>query len=239
MKTAACAAALALLAAGCSGDDPAKKPLPPAISLGAPPGGMPAGGGGMPTGHPPTGGGMPPGHPPMGGGGMEAPAPKPRPAPVPDGKFKGPEGWQPEEPASSMRAAQFRLPRADGDAKDGEVAVFGNSMGGTKANIDRWRGQFSEVAAGKDALEEITEGVQGKITILDITGKFSGGMAPGGGPGMAAAHGGAEADGGTTRMLAAVIEAKGGTYYVKATGSPGTVGKWEKSIRDYILGLAK
>ena len=171
---------------------------------------------------------MPPGHPPM-----DAPAEGPRAAAPAPSRFKAPEGWQAEAPSSNMRIAQFRVPRADGDAKDGEVAVFGNIMGTTKANIDRWRGQFAEVAQGKDSLEEITEGVKGKITLLDITGKFGGGM----GGELASAHG--SGDGNQIRMLAAVIEAPDGTFYVKSMGPPGTMAKWETSIRAFIVESAR
>lgn len=216
MKTLGLAVALVALAAGCGAEKQETKPLPPAISLGAPQGG-PGTGGRMPTGHPP----------------VEAPAGNPHAAATVPDRFKAPEGWQSEPPSSNMRIAQFRIPRADGDAKDGEVAVFGNSMGTTRANIDRWRGQFTEVAQGKDSLEEITEGLKGKITLLDITGKFGGGM----GGGTAAPHGGGDGD--TTRMLGAVIEAADGTFYVKAMGPPGTMAKWEKSVREFILAGAK
>jgi len=227
MKTAGIALAAAVaLAAGCGGEKQETKNLPPTISLGAPQGGAP------------SGGKMPAGHPPMpSAGGMDAPAPNPHAgAPVPD-RFKAPEGWQSETPSSNMRVAQFRIPRADGDGKDGEVAVFGNIMGSTKANIDRWRGQFTEVVQGKDSLEEITEGLKGKVTLLDITGKFGGGMGAGAGAGMATAHGSGEGD--LTRMLGAVIEATDGTFYVKAMGPPGTMAKWEKSVREFILASAK
>ncbi len=228
MKLAAAASlALAALAASCSDEKKGDQPLPPAVSLGAPEGGGQA----APA---PS---MPPGHPgmksPHGAGGMEVPqvAP-PATGPAAD-RFKAPEGWQSETPSSGMRVAQYRLPRADGDPADGEAAVFGNIMGSTKANIDRWRGQFSEVAHGKDGLEEVTEGLKGKVTLLDITGKYAGGM------GTAMPGSGAAAEAATTRMVAAVIEAKDGTFYVKVLGPPNTIAKWEKSIREFILASAK
>ncbi len=225
MRTAGIALAAVALAAGCGGEKQETRTPPPPISLGPPNSGGPAAGGGLPHGHPPA----------PSPGPMPAPAPGPNPhagAPVPD-RFKGPEGWQSETPSSNMRVAQYRIPRADGDPKDGEVAVFGNIMGSTRANIDRWRGQFSEVVAGKDSLEEISEGLKGKVTLLDITGKFGGGMAGG----MATAHGGGEGE--LTRMMGAVIEAPDGTFYVKAMGPPGTMAKWETSVRDFILKSAK
>jgi hypothetical protein len=106
-------------------------------------------------------------------------------------------------------------------------------MGSTKANIDRWRGQFREVARGQDTVTEIAEGVKGTVSLLDISGNYWGQM-PGG---PADPHGGAAAE--ATRMLAAVVESPAGTYYVKAMGPPGTMGKWEKSVRDFILDSAK
>jgi hypothetical protein len=143
-------------------------------------------------------------------------------------RFAAPEGWQVETPSGSMRLLQFRLPRADGDARDGEVVVFGNPMGDTKANLDRWRGQFQEIVSGKDSLEEIAAGEKGRIHLLDITGKFGGGMSP-----VAGAHGG-DSGAGETRMIAAVVEVPAGTYYVKTLGPPATMGKWAKSIRSFI-----
>jgi len=32
--------------------------------------------------------------------------------------FKAPDGWVTEKPTSSMRAAQYKLPKADGDPED-------------------------------------------------------------------------------------------------------------------------
>ena len=51
------------------------------------------------------------------------------------------EGWVKDTPASSMRAAQYKLPGAD----DAELVVFyfGPGQGGdAKSNIERWVGQF-------------------------------------------------------------------------------------------------
>jgi hypothetical protein len=49
-----------------------------------------------------------------------------------------PEGWIREKPVSSMRTAQFRLPRAEGDLEDAEVAVF-NNIGVYWSNNDGWK----------------------------------------------------------------------------------------------------
>jgi hypothetical protein len=222
MKRAAAVLAAALLAAACADDPTPSKPAEP-ISIGAP--------AGAPT-APRADGSLPPGHPPIDAG-RDAPVVPAAPAAgrgIAADRFRAPEGWQPEKSASAMRLLQFRLPRADGDAKDGEVAVFGSDMGSPAANIERWRGQFAEVAQGKDRSEEIPAGEKGTVHLLDITGKFSGGMGPAGAPAGEVA--------GETRMIAAVAELPAGRFYVKVTGPPATMGKWEKSIREFILEAA-
>lgn len=225
--------AAAALAAGCgdSSPTPGVKPDPPeaqgsghAVVPGRDPTTIP--------GHPPLGGAMP--GAPLGGAMPGAPHGGAAPAAgLEASHFPAPEGWQAETPSSGMRLLQYRLPRADGDAEDGEVAVFTRIMGSAEANIERWRGQFSNVVHGKDRLEEVVEGVKGKVHLLDITGVYGGQM---GGP-VAAAHG--EGSGKETRMIAAVVEHPGGTFYVKAQGPPGTLGKWEASVRSFVMDAAK
>ncbi len=170
---------------------------------------------------------MPPGHPPIetppGHGKATGAVPN-------SGRFRAPDGWEATTPGSKMRLAQFRLPRADGDAADGEVAVFHflGGGGGTRANIDRWKGQFAEKDSEKE--EEMTEGLEGKVTLVDVTGRYTAEMSPGSGK---------LADQAGARMIAAVIEVPDGPYFVKATGPRGTLGKWETSIREFIRAAAK
>ena len=38
--------------------------------------------------------------------------------------YKAPDGWTPRAPASSMRVAEFVLPRVEGDAEDGDTIIF-------------------------------------------------------------------------------------------------------------------
>ena len=231
MRAAASAlATLVLAASGCNSDPPAPaKPAEP-ISLGDPRGSLPPS-------HPPTE--LPTGHPPVDpsratpGVGLPPAARQVPGDPVTADRFSAPEGWQTEKPSGSMRLLQFRLPRADGDPADGEVVVFGRAMGDRESNIDRWRGQFSPVAKDADRLEEIAAGEKGKVHLLDITGKYSGGMAP------AAGAPAPPAWDGQTRMLAAVVEVPAGTYYVKATGPAATMGKWEASVRAFIVDSAR
>ena len=60
--------------------------------------------------------------------------------------FSAPAGWKPVPTSSSMRVAQFALPRAAGDPADAELVVyyFGGSGGTVEANIERWVGQMKQ-----------------------------------------------------------------------------------------------
>ena len=56
-----------------------------------------------------------------------------------------PSVWQEVPVSSPMRKAQFKVPKAEGDLEDGELAVFyfGLDQGGDlESNIKRWAGQF-------------------------------------------------------------------------------------------------
>src|SRR5678815_1665505 len=62
-------------------------------------------------------------------------------------KFRVPAGWVEEERTSSMRVAQYRLPKAPGDTEDASLVLyyFGQGQGGsTMANIDRWITQMKQ-----------------------------------------------------------------------------------------------
>jgi hypothetical protein len=143
-----------------------------------------------------------------------------------------PEGWVAEQPSSSMRKSQYRLP-GESTGGDAEVSVFTGIGGSAQANIDRWVGQFSGPAGSpvKDAAEVKTEQIgKYQVTTLDVTGTFSGGM---GGPMM----GGAPTAQENYRMLAAVIETGQGPWFVKLIGPAGTVAKWQDSFDKFIQSI--
>src|ERR1044072_9395945 len=62
-------------------------------------------------------------------------------------KFRVPAGWVEEERTTSMRVAQYRLPKAPGDPEDASLVLyyFGQGQGGSvTANIARWIGQMKQ-----------------------------------------------------------------------------------------------
>src|SRR6266849_5473677 len=145
--------------------------------------------------------------------------------------FKAPDGWMTEKSSSTMRVAQYKLPKAEGDSEDASLVLyyFGATQGGTaQANIDRWNGQMqqSDGSASKDRAK--TEGMtvnRLKITSIDVSGTYTAEMAPGSGT----FHNDAN-----YRLRAAVVETPKGNYFVKLVGPAKTVGRWEQSSSDYL-----
>lgn len=153
---------------------------------------------------------------------------------VPTLKFDAPDGWVAKTPSSTMRVAEFVLPRAAGDAEDASLTVYffgANQGGGVSANIDRWIGQMTQPdgRASKDLAKTSTMDSHGlKISLIDLTGTYVAEMSPGSTehfnkPGF--------------RLRAAVIETPGGPYYVKVIGPAATVAKWDAQIATFLKSL--
>src|SRR4051812_15886936 len=100
-------------------------------------------------------------------------------------RFKAPDGWTTEKSSSSMRVAQYKLPKVEGDKEDASLVLyyFGSNQGGTpQANIDRWIGQMQQ-PDGSDSRSKAktdTLTVNGlKVATVDVTGIYTAEMAPG------------------------------------------------------------
>ncbi len=143
-------------------------------------------------------------------------------------KFSAPPGWISETPSSSMRQAQYRLPKAKGDSEDAELAVFyfGSGGGSAQDNINRWIGQF-QAPGGAAANGTVTHReVHGMaVSMVDVSGTYMSAS----GPMMS-----------TTspkpgfRMLAAVVETPAGPWFFKMTGPAKTVANWTQSFQSFI-----
>ncbi|MGZ8848036.1 MAG: hypothetical protein ACXW3C_16375 [Pyrinomonadaceae bacterium] len=146
-------------------------------------------------------------------------------------RYTAPEGWVKEQPTSAMRAAQYKLPKAEGDSEDAALVVyfFGANQGGSvQANIDRWISQMQQTdgSAARDKAKTETMTVNGlKVTTVDVTGTYTAEMAPGSGT----MHNDAN-----YRLRAAVIETPKGNYYLKLVGPAKTMVRWEQSVTDFV-----
>src|SRR5439155_27254588 len=145
--------------------------------------------------------------------------------------YKAPEGWVTEHPSSSMRVAQYKLPKAEGDSEDASLVLyyFGATQGGSsQANIDRWISQIQQAdgSSSKDKAKTETTTVNGlKVTTVDVSGTYTAEMAPGSGT----MHNDAN-----YRLRAAVIETPKGNYLLKLVGPTKTVSHWEQAYTDYV-----
>jgi hypothetical protein len=146
-------------------------------------------------------------------------------------KFTVPAGWVEEQRTSSMRVAQYRLPKVEGDAEDASLVLyyFGQGQGGsTASNIERWVGQMKQAddSSSKGKAKEETFETNGlKMTTVDVSGTFVAETAPGSGtfhnkPGY--------------RLRAAVVETPKGSYFVKLVGPEKTVTQWNESFLSYL-----
>src|SRR5437588_2335807 len=146
-------------------------------------------------------------------------------------RFKTPDGWTVEKASSSMRVAQYKLPKADGDKEDASLVLyyFGATQGGTaQANIDRWIAQMEQPdgSASKDKAKSETTTVNGlKLTTVDVTGTYTAEMAPG----SKTFH-----NDENYRLRAAVVETPKGNYFVKLAGPAKTIARWDQSYTDYL-----
>ncbi|HSE96841.1 MAG TPA: hypothetical protein VLD57_01135, partial [Blastocatellia bacterium] len=166
-------------------------------------------------------------------------ASQPAPAPMQSGgaaasgsvTYKAQDGWVTETPSSSMRVAQYRLPKSEGDPEDASLVVFyfGQGQGGsTQANLERWMGQM-EQPDGRPSSEKAktdTMTVNGmNVSLLDVGGRYTAEMTPGEG---------ARHDKPNYRMRAAVIETPRGPYFVKLVGPEKTIARWDESFLAFV-----
>jgi hypothetical protein len=149
-------------------------------------------------------------------------------------KWDVPAGWVSQKPATSMRVAEFALPKAAGDAEDGQLAVFffGGQGGSVQANLDRWISQMTQPdgKASKDVAKtsKLTTKSGLAVTLVDLSGTYVAEVSPGSAerfnkPGF--------------RLRAAVVETPEGPYFVKLTGPAKTIGRWESAFSEFLSSI--
>jgi hypothetical protein len=144
--------------------------------------------------------------------------------------FTAPDGWRQVAGGSSMRVAEFTLPRADGDAEDAQLVVyyFGGQGGSVDANIQRWVGQMQQADGQPSSAvaKKQTRTVNGlTVTLVDVHGTYVAETAPG----AAARH-----NKPLFRLRAGVVETPKGPYFIKLTGPEKTVTRWDHAYEQFI-----
>lgn len=137
-----------------------------------------------------------------------------------------PTGWKEEAPSSSMRMAQFRLPKVEGDSTDAELAlfVFPGGSGSVQQNLDRQLAKFVEDGR-KDKADKVKVGAI-DATYQDVSGTYKKKPFP-----MAEKFTPVEG----YRQLYVVFEDKGGKqYYMTLLGPTKTVEKHKAAFEGWL-----
>ena len=173
---------------------------------------------------------LPAGHPALGNA----------PAATGDGqlKFTAPSGWKKVAVTSTMRKAQFVLPKAAGDSEDGQLVVyyFGQGQGGTtESNINRWKGMFTTADGkpiGDDAMKRESMQIGGmNVTVVDVIGRYTDQQM-----GRPVASAPTAQD---YRMFAAVIETEEGPWFFKAVGPAATMASHVSDFNEFVHSVRK
>jgi hypothetical protein len=146
-------------------------------------------------------------------------------------KSKAPSAWKEEKPSSNFRLTQFKLPAADGDKEDAELAVFyfKGGSGTVDANLKRQLAKF-KAPEGKAEPENKTEKIKvGKIeaTLQDIKGVYLSKFPP------------FDPKAKITekpdfRQLYVIFTTDDGDFYMTLLGPAKTVEKHEKDFREWL-----
>jgi len=139
--------------------------------------------------------------------------------------FKYAKPWAEKQVTSPMRAAELTYDNADESLSDLDLVFyhFPNQGGGTRANLDRWIGQF----AGDPKVEEENLEFDGtKVSLLTASGTFN---EPNGGP-----FSGNSTPRENYTMLAAVVESKSGPVFLKLYGPNASVAAAKEAFKKLV-----
>jgi hypothetical protein len=147
--------------------------------------------------------------------------------------YTTPPSWSTRPAASSMRVAEFVIPRTKGDGEDGELILyyFGTGAGTVDANIDRWIGQIQQPdgSSTKEKARRSSQTVNGlRVSMVDATGIYVAETRPGGAEHYNKAG---------FRLRAAVVETPRGPYYIKMTGPEKTIAEADAAFTAFLGSL--
>ena len=151
--------------------------------------------------------------------------------------FAAPPAWKARPAVSSMRVAEFVVPKAAGDGEDAELIVyffgslFGRLAGGVDANVDRWISQMQQPdgSASKDRARREAQTINGlKVTTVDLSGTYIAEVRPGASERYHKPN---------FRLRAAVVETKSGPYYLKMTGPAKTMAAADADFKKFLASV--
>ncbi|MCH8969800.1 MAG: hypothetical protein IIA66_11870 [Planctomycetes bacterium] len=153
-------------------------------------------------------------------------------------EFVVPRTWVIEQPTSSVRKAQLRLPGGGAGDGDAELVIYNfgttpEAGGSVEANFVRWCGQFVQ-ADGRDSMEVAARReaqVSGMaVHTIDVSGRYVAAVRPG----NPEKH-----DKPDHRMLGSVIISPEGKYFLKLLGPVATVEKHAARYEEFLRSLKR
>ncbi|MGV3485391.1 MAG: hypothetical protein ACO1RT_13315 [Planctomycetaceae bacterium] len=148
-----------------------------------------------------------------------------------DAKLTIPAGWERTAPQSSIVEHEFVAKSGDGDDAPKARITMMAAGGDVKANIDRWKGQFTggDAAAQKTETKKIG---QWTVHVADLSGSFNETM--GGGP----FSGGKTVKRENYAMTGVILEhPEGRKYFIKVTGPQDVVKANRDAVTKMLDGL--
>jgi hypothetical protein len=139
-------------------------------------------------------------------------------APSKEVTWTAPATWTTVPSASPMRKATLKLPRAAGDADDGELSVIAAS-GGVDQNVLRWAGQFG----GAKPTQETRAPNGLKVTVVSMKGPYAG-----------MGGGGAKEN---YMLLGAIVDLGEEQWFFKAIGPEKTMTAAKKDFDAFVASL--
>lgn len=140
-----------------------------------------------------------------------------------------PATWQSHPATSSMRLAEYIVPRTDGTRAEVIVYYFGQGQGGSAdANIVRWTSQFTSADGGPVTPRVMTvEGTAFVTTVAELEGTYARGV----GMGSPAE---AQDDQG---LVAAVVETPRGNLFLQLFGDRAAVAEARQDFLDMVTSI--
>lgn len=129
--------------------------------------------------------------------------------------WQGAPHWQ-QLPAAGMRRGTFTLNAPDGSTADLAITAFPGDVGGLAANLNRWRGQIGLPPLPAAEVQATVEHIDTPHFHVDLVNYLG------------------TTEGKPTRMIAALMEYNGETWFFKLTGPDALVAGEAANFRAFI-----
>jgi len=133
---------------------------------------------------------------------------------APEPVWSPPTNWL-VAPSSAMVVRSFKIAGEKGLAAKVAVSAFGGNVGGTFANVNRWRAQIGLPPIEESALATVTQSIDvagGKATVVDLSNP----------------------DGVPTRLVAVIVPRRANTWFYKMVGDTTVVAQEDAAFVKFV-----